>query len=84
MNFKVVHALRARMQEYLMFLCHACRLSVEVVVGGFCGFCCTTTSPVLPSDIVTHEQVAKALAGAMKTASGPGLNKLEIIRIHAF
>ena len=53
---------------------HACgcrRLGLEVVVRGFCGFFCTPTSPVLPSDIVTYEQVLNVLAGAMRNASEP-------------
>ena len=43
----------------------------------------TTTSTVLPSDIVTHEQVLKVLAGTMKKAAEPGLEKVEIMRLRA-
>jgi len=58
------------------------RLGVEVVVQKNPQNPPTTTSPVLPSAIVTHEQVLNVLAGAMKNASEPGLDKCEIMRLN--
>ena len=55
---------------------------MEVVVRGFCGFFGTTTSTLLPSDIVTREHVLNVLAGAMKKASAPGLDTCEFIRLN--
>jgi len=57
------------------------RLGLEVVVGKKPQKPRTTTSTLLPSDIVTHEQVLRVLAGAMKKAAEPGLDKFEIMRL---
>ena len=57
------------------------RLGLEVVVDKKPQKPRTTTSTLLPSDIVTHEQVLQVLAGAMKKAAEPGLDKFEIMRL---
>ena len=57
------------------------RLGLEVVVQKTLQKPRTTTSTLLPSEIVTHEQVLKVLAGAMNRASEPGLDKFEIMRL---
>lgn len=57
------------------------RLGLEVVVDKKPQKPRTTTSTLLPSGIVTHEQVLQVLAGAMKKAAEPGLDKFEIMRL---
>ena len=41
----------------------------------------TTTSIPLGKKLMTHEKVLQVLAGAIKKASEPGLDKLEIMRL---
>ena len=41
----------------------------------------TTTSVPLSNDLLTHEQALLVLAGAIKKAGEPGLDKLEIMRL---
>jgi len=56
------------------------RLDLKVVVQRN-GSYRTTTSGLLPSDILTHEQALRILAGAIEKASEPGLDKVEIMRL---
>jgi len=41
----------------------------------------TTTSTLLPKDIITHEQALRILAGALETLKQSGLDKLELQRL---
>jgi len=41
----------------------------------------TTTSTLLPKDVITHEQALRVLAGALETLKQPGLDKLELQRL---
>jgi len=56
------------------------RLGLKVVVQKNSGQR-TTTSELLPGDILTHEQALRILAGAIEKASEPGLDKVEIMRL---
>jgi len=58
------------------------RLGLKVVVQKF-QKSRTTTSALLPGDILTHEQALRILAGAIQKAGEPGLDKLEIMRLKA-
>jgi len=57
------------------------RLGLKVVVNEKQQKSRTTTSALLPSDILSHEEALRVLAGAMKKAAEPGLDKLEIMRL---
>ena len=54
------------------------RLSLEVV--GAKGYR-TTTSLKLPKELPSVEEALKILAAALKTAAGPGLDKVEVQRL---
>jgi len=41
----------------------------------------TTTSTLLPKDIITHEQALQILASALEQLKQPGLDKLELQRL---
>jgi len=57
------------------------RLGVEVVVRQKLQKPRTTTSELLPANILTHEQALKLLAGALTQLQQPGQDKLELQRL---
>jgi len=57
----------------------ASRLGLEVVVAELQGS--TTTSVQLPAELPTPEEALRILAGALKAATQPGLNKVEVQRL---
>ena len=56
------------------------RMGLRVVVGAPRKKVTTTRVP-LSKGLLTHEKVLQVLAGAIKKASEPGLDKLEIMRL---
>lgn len=57
------------------------RLGLKVVVRRKPRKPRTTTSKLVPSGLLTHEKVLGVLAGAIKKAGEPGLDKFEIMRL---
>ena len=57
------------------------RLGLKVVVRKKSRKPRTTTSKLVPGDLLTHEKVLRVLTGAIKKAGEPGLDKVEIMRL---
>ena len=78
-SWKVIAAELHRSEGDIRQKCR--RIGLEVVADKKPQKPRTTTSTLLPSGIVTHEEVLQVLAGAMKKAAAPGLDKFEIMRL---
>jgi len=65
-----------RKTEAVEMKCRRSELDVVVTKGDI-----TTTTIQLPSDLLSVEEALKILAGALKTARGSGLDKVEVQRL---
>jgi len=57
------------------------RIGLKVVVHKKSRKPRTTTSKIVPRGLLTHKKVLEVLVGAIKKATEPGLDKLEIMRL---
>jgi len=78
-NLNVVASKMGRSRAAIKMKMH--RLGLEVVVQEPTDLRTTTSTVVLPEELVSAEDALKMLVGALKMACAPGLSKVEVQRL---